>query len=134
MTKKYFNESTKNHLWDKEEIKKSSFPVGTIITDHFEVVDKSRPIPQCPYSQVTVRCGDSPSKRDVRESDGLFQISALVDEEKQELVLGLKSVFYQGLGKSEGEPMPWHIKKLHQAYALALLENGSRELTTSRLL
>ena len=126
MRRKYFNEQTKDQLWEKSETKKSSFPVGTIITDHFEVVHHT------PES-ITVRCGDSPSKRDVRESDGLFQINAKVDEEKQELVLSLKSVFYQGLGKSEGAPMPKWMQYLHLGYAMALLENGSRELTTSRI-
>lgn len=126
MRRKYFNEQTKDQLWEKPETKESSFPVGTIITDHFEVVHHT------PES-ITVRCGDSPSKRDVRESDGLFQINAKVDEEKQELVLSLKSVFYQGLGKSEGAPMPKWMQYLHLGYAMALLENGSRELTTSRI-
>lgn len=131
--KKYFGDATKDQLWDAEAIKSSPHDVGTIITDHFEIVDKSSPSPN--ESQVVIRCGDSPRVQDVRPSDGLFVATAKVDEEKQELVLSLKSAFFQGLGKAEKgvEPMPKHIKYLHIAYAIALLESGSRELTTGIL-
>jgi hypothetical protein len=29
------------HLWDKDELKISEYPVGTILVDHFEVVDRT---------------------------------------------------------------------------------------------
>jgi len=77
---------------------------------------------------VTLRCGDSPKVRDVRPSDGLFQVSARVDRETGEVVLGLKSVFFQGLGRSEAPPMSVWIQYLHITYALWLLENGARHL------
>lgn len=75
-----------------------------------------------------VRCGDSPLKRDVRASDGLFEISAVVKPEEGVFEFGLKSVFYQGLGKTKGEPMPAHVFWLHQQYTKLLLETAVRNV------
>lgn len=75
-----------------------------------------------------VRCGDSPLKRDVRASDGLFEISAVVKPEEGVFEFGLKSVFYQGRGKAKGEPMPAHVFWLHQQYTKLLLETAVRNV------
>lgn len=61
--------------------------MGTKITDHFEVVAKS------PES-IIVRCGDSPRNKDVRESDGLFEMQAEIKKDEGVAEFGLKSVFY----------------------------------------
>lgn len=134
LTRKYFGSETQNQLWDASAIKSSPHDVGTVITDHFEIAEKKFD-PASKTSEIIIRCGDSPRVQEVREHDGFFVATAKVDEEKQELVLSLKSAFFQGLGKAEVgvEPMPSWIKMLHIGYALALLESGSRELTTGIL-
>lgn len=94
-----------------------------MLTDHFEVVDKTP-------TEITVRCGDTPRNSGPRESDGLFIISAEIDEERKEAVLGLKSCFYNSAQKVDGfvGPMPVWIEKLHGWYSRILLETASWSL------
>ncbi len=96
--------------------------MGTQITDHFEVVDKSP-------TQITVRCGDSPLKTGVRDSDGLFQMGAEVRPAEGVAVFTLKSVFYKGLGKTEAGPMPPHIEFLHRLYTQLWMETAVPNVT-----
>jgi hypothetical protein len=99
--------------------------VGTLITDHFEVVSKT------PES-IVVRCGDSPRIRDVRDSDGLFEMSAVVKRDQGVVEFGLKSVFYKGLGLAAAPPMPSHIEFLHQLYTRLLLQSAISHVRKSR--
>ncbi|KAL4807948.1 hypothetical protein BDV18DRAFT_136421 [Aspergillus unguis] len=117
LSRKYEAADTATHLWSTEQLSSSTYPVGTLITDHFEVVEKTS-------DRIVVRCGDSPRRQDVRASDGLFEISAVVKPDEGVAEFGLKSCFYQGLGKAEGEPMPPHIAWLHRQYAKLWLETG----------
>jgi hypothetical protein len=118
LEKKYRNAETTGHqLWDKKELAEAKYEVGTQITDHFEVVEKDA-------SKIVVRCGDSPLKREVRPSDGLFEMSVRVDREKGEAVFGLRSIFFQGLGKAEKKPMPEHIEFLHRLYTKLWMETA----------
>ncbi|KAL4882683.1 hypothetical protein BJY04DRAFT_186705 [Aspergillus karnatakaensis] len=117
LSRKYEADDTKSHLWTNAQLSSSSYDIGTLITDHFEVVEKTS-------DKIVVRCGDSPRRQDVRASDGLFEISAVVKPEEGVAEFGLKSCFYQGLGKAEGEPMPPHIAWLHQQYTKLLLETA----------
>lgn len=126
LEKKYRSDpETATQLWDRRDLKTSSYDIGTQITDHFEVVAKTP-------SSIIVRCGDSPRKLDVRESDGLFEMVAEVKEKEGVAEFGLKSVFYNGLGEKakEGEetkgPMsPW-IQWLHAQYDKVLMETALR--------
>ncbi|KAJ9299911.1 hypothetical protein DTO271G3_2795 [Paecilomyces variotii] len=117
LARKYQGPQTANQLWSRQELKNATYEPGTQITDHFEVIEKTP-------ERIVVRCGDSPLKRDVRESDGLFEMSAVVKPEEGVAEFGLKSVFYQGLGKAESEPMPPHIAWLHKVYTKVLLETA----------
>lgn len=69
------------------------------MTDHFEILEHNP-------DRILVRCGDSPLKTDVRESDGLFEVSARVNKDEGAAEFGLKSVFFQGLGKADKVPLP----------------------------
>jgi hypothetical protein len=117
LEQKYFGPETASQLWKTADIQRSTYPVGTYLVDHFEVVEKSP-------DTVTFRCGESPRVRDVRPSDGLFQIVAKVNRDEGFVELGVKSVLFQGLGKATGAPMPFVIIKLHELYAKMLLESG----------
>ena len=127
LEKKYRHDpATKGQLWDREELKASTYEVGTRITDHFEVISKT------PES-IIVRCGDSPRVSEPRESDGLFEMTAEVKTEEGVAECGLKSVFYNSLnghetGPAEG-PMPGHVQWLHQLYDKVLMESAIRNCT-----
>ncbi|KAH9817787.1 hypothetical protein Tdes44962_MAKER05497 [Teratosphaeria destructans] len=124
LEKKYRGPNTASQLWDRKDLKASEYPVGTQITDHFEVVSKTP-------TSIIVRCGDSPRKLDVRESDGLFEMLAEVKKDEGVAEFGLKSVFYNGLAQpdnegSSGGPMsPW-IQWLHAQYDKVLMETALR--------
>jgi hypothetical protein len=75
-----------------------------------------------------VRCGDSPLKTGVRESDGLFEMAAKVNKEEGVAEFRLKSVFYQGLGKANGPPMPPHIEFLHRLYTKLWMESAIQKV------
>lgn len=117
MDRKYRGPETASHLWDRSDLLSSKYEVGTLITDHFEVIDKND-------DRILIRCGASPRERDVRPSDGLFEIGAVVKEEEGVAEFTLTSCFYQGLGKADSGPMPAHIAWLHQQYTKLLLETA----------
>ncbi|EMC93414.1 hypothetical protein BAUCODRAFT_76213 [Baudoinia panamericana UAMH 10762] len=125
LERKYRGADTASQLWDRKELKTSRYPVGTQITDHFEVVSKTP-------TSIIVRAGDTPRRLEVRESDGLFEMLAEVKEKEGVAEFGLKSVFYNGLaapdkeGKPPGPPMsPW-IQWLHAQYDKLLMETALR--------
>lgn len=124
LEKKYRGPETENQLWNRQDLKESTYPVGTQITDHFEVVSKTP-------NSIIVRCGDSPRKLDVRESDGLFEMLAEVKKEEGVAEFGLKSVFYNGLAQPDKEqgvapPMSTWIQWLHAQYDKLLMETSLR--------
>ncbi|RKL04715.1 hypothetical protein BFJ71_g3498 [Fusarium oxysporum] len=120
---KYRGPETEHQLWDPEQLATSTYDKGAIITDHFEVVEKTP-------TSITVRCGDSPRNQPLRPSDGLFQISATIDKAHEEVELRLKSVLFSSEGKVAGNkgPMPPWITELHQWYARIWAETGSWKL------
>ncbi|THY36010.1 hypothetical protein D6D01_00783 [Aureobasidium pullulans] len=122
LEKKYRDADTESQLWDTKSLQESDYPVGTQITDHFEVLTKT------PES-IIVRCGDSPRKMEVRPSDGLFEMRAEIKEAEGVAEFQLKSVFYQGLGKATGKPMPPHIEFLHRQYTKLWMETAISNVT-----
>jgi len=118
LAKKYGNDPTTAHqLWTREEIKSSSYDVGTQLTNHFEVLTKS------PES-IVFRCGDSPLKQEIRPVDGLFEIAATINRDEGVVEFGLKSVFFQGLGKADNKPVPRLIELAHRYYTKLLMETA----------
>lgn len=109
LEKKYRGPTTSHQLWDVSSLATSKYPVGTQITDHFEVVHHDP-------EHIVVRCGDSPLKTGVRSSDGLFEMSAKVHKEAGNVEFGLKSVFFQGEGKSDKPPMDGIMEWAHKQY------------------
>lgn len=120
---KYRGPETATQLWTGEQLAESAYDKGTVMTDHFEVVDRAP-------GAITIRCGDSPRKQGLRPSDGLFVISATVDKKRDEVELGLKSCLFSSEGKVSGTrgPMPPWMEELHQWYARMWSEAGSRRL------
>ena len=126
LEKKYRGPETAHQLWERGELKTSAYEVGTQIADHFEVVSKTP-------TSIIVRCGDSPRIRDVRASDGLFEMTAEVLEKEGVAEFGLKSVFYNGLAAPatgeagvDKEPMgPW-TQWAHAQYDRLFMETSLR--------
>jgi len=122
LEKKYRGPKTSHQLWDASSLATSDYPVGTQITDHFEVVHHDQ-------EHVTVRCGDSPLVTGVRPSDGLFEMVAKVHKDEGYVEFGLKSVFFQGLGKSEAPPFGPTMDWLHKQYTKLWMETAIRNCT-----
>ncbi|KAF7562855.1 hypothetical protein G7046_g1288 [Stylonectria norvegica] len=124
LERKWRGPETANQLWTTKELSESTYEEGTKITDHFEIVEKTPNV-------ITVRCGDSPRNRGLRDSDGLFFISVNVDEARGEVELGLKSCFFHSKGSTPGTagPMPGWMEELHQWYSRIWMESGSWRLT-----
>ncbi|KAI5208979.1 hypothetical protein E4T39_00938 [Aureobasidium subglaciale] len=122
LEKKYRDADTESQLWDTKALQESEYPIGTQITDHFEVLSKT------PES-IIVRCGDSPRKMEVRPSDGLFEMRAEIKQDEGVAEFQLKSCFYQGLGKATGQPMPPHIEFLHRQYTKLWMETAISNVT-----
>ena len=124
LEKKYRGPETADQLWERRELQESKYEVGTKITDHFQVVAKTP-------SSIIVRCGDSPGKVDVRESDGLFEMMVDVNNDEGVAVFVLKSVFFNGLNGHKGTatPMSHTIQRLHGLYAKLLIETAIRNVT-----
>ena len=59
--------------------------------------------------------------------DGLIELSVRLEPEGH-VEFGFKSLFFQGLGKSDRLPMPGFVVWLHEQYAKALLESGVRHV------
>ncbi|KAF1912052.1 hypothetical protein BDU57DRAFT_77902 [Ampelomyces quisqualis] len=111
-----------NHLWDVKDLEKSEYKVGTIITDHFEVVEHTD-------DKVIVRCGDSPFNGDHRPSDGLFSMEVSTDDEKQLATFHLKSNFINTTPEGkEGKPLPWNFQLAHRWYTKLWMESATRKL------
>jgi hypothetical protein len=121
LERKYRGPATAHQFWTRSELKASKYEVGTQITDHFEVVEHTP-------EKITVRCGDSPLKRDVRPSDGLFEMGATINKAEGVAEFTLKSAFFQGLGKADSEPMPAPIVWLHKQYTKLLMETAIRNV------
>lgn len=118
LEKKYKNDTTTAHqLWSRNDLLSNTYNVGTQITDHFEVVSKT---PEA----IVVRCGDSPLKAGVRDSDGLFEMGVNINKEEGVAEFRLKSVFYKGLGKADSKPMPDHIEFAHRLYTKLWMETA----------
>lgn len=118
LSKKYQNDTTTAHqLWSRPELQSSSYDVGTQITDHFEVVSKTP-------DAIVVRCGDSPLKTGVRDSDGLFEMGVTVNKEEGVAEFRLKSVFYKGVGTATAPPMDSYMEFAHRLYTKLWMETA----------
>ncbi|KAK4192321.1 copper amine oxidase [Podospora australis] len=124
LARKYQDSATASQLWSIDQLSKSRYEPGTIVTDHFEVVEKNP-------TEIIVRCGDTPRNSGPRDSDGLFVISAAVDKKRGEVVLALKSCFFNSAQRIEAiqGPMPGWIEELHRLYSRILIETASWKLS-----
>lgn len=91
------------------------------MVDHFEIMSKTA-------DSIIVRCGGSPLDKNVRASDGLFELKADVDEEEKVARFEMKSIFFSGAIKSEQHMVPGHIEWGHRLYTKLLMETAVRQL------
>ncbi|KAL8288500.1 hypothetical protein RB601_004771 [Gaeumannomyces tritici] len=125
LERKYSNESTATDLWSREQLAESDYEPGTVITDHFEVVERTP-------TSITVRCGDSPRNSGPRESDGLFTFSARIDHDRGLAELGLRSAFFNSARRLEGPDtgpgMGRFMFELHMLYSRLWMATGHRRV------
>ena len=114
--KKYYGEKTKEQLWTPEQLKQSSYEVGTQLTDHFEVVERTP-------NSIIVRCGDSPYNND-REMDGIFEFATEVKRDEGVAEFHLRTVMWIVKGKTEKPPLNSVMQWLHQQYDKLWMETG----------
>ncbi|KAF2275349.1 uncharacterized protein EI97DRAFT_379359 [Westerdykella ornata] len=123
LEKKYRGlEGRESHLWDRKDLLRSDYEVGTKITDHFEVLEHSP-------EKVIVRCGDSPLNTEHRPSDGLFSMEVTTDEKAETATFHLKSVFVDTTpdGKN-AQPMPGLVQFAHRLYTKLWMETAIRNV------
>ncbi|KAJ5317658.1 hypothetical protein PENANT_c004G00407 [Penicillium antarcticum] len=113
--------TTSHQLWSPSEMLNSKFDPGTVITDEFVVLEKLK-------DSVLIRGGDKVSNNGLRPLDALMELSVRAKPEEDSIQFGFKSLFFQGLGKSDKLPMPAPVIWLHEQYAKALLESGVRHV------
>ncbi|EYE96777.1 uncharacterized protein EURHEDRAFT_496721 [Aspergillus ruber CBS 135680] len=111
--------TTENHLWSKSDLLASRYNPGTTITDEFLVLQKSP-------DAIIVRGGDKVTNQDLRPLDALIEMTINVKPDEEVVEFGFKSVFFQGIGRNKGLPMPRFVVWLHELYAKALLGSGVR--------
>lgn len=111
--------TTDDHLWSKPDLLASPYNPGTTITGEFLVLHKSP-------DAILVRGGDKVINQGLRPLDAFIELTANVKPDDEVVEFGFKSVFFQGIGRAKGLPMPGFIVWLHEVYAKALLGSGVR--------
>ncbi|KAL0576424.1 hypothetical protein V5O48_005560 [Marasmius crinis-equi] len=110
-------DQTKDQLWTPEQLEQSTYEVGTQVTDHYEVLERTP-------NSIILRCGDSPHNDDSRALDGVFELAAEVKREEGVAEFHLRLVAWSGQGKSDQPPMGSFVQWLHQQYDKVFMETG----------
>ncbi|KAJ0296202.1 hypothetical protein COL516b_011851 [Colletotrichum fioriniae] len=113
------DDSNARDLWEKEELLKSTYPVGTTFADDFIVVEKSP-------SSILLRGGLSPTVAPdgPRELDSIITLVADVDRQARVVSFKLKSILLNGVSDGKGVPLVGPGIFLHQQYAKLLVTAG----------
>lgn len=109
--------ASEDQIWFSAELLQSDYRVGTDIAGNFEVLDRSD-------GSILIRGGDKTSSRGLRSLDGLIELTACIDQERNVAEFGFKSLFFQGSGATRKFPMPKPLVWMHEQYAKALLASG----------
>ncbi|KAH7156738.1 hypothetical protein EDB81DRAFT_398769 [Dactylonectria macrodidyma] len=116
------DDSNQGDLWTKEELLTSTYEPDTFITNHFHVWEKT---PQ----SLTIR-GCVPPRQTTptpMPMENVIEIRADLDKEKQEAVLRLKMMIFDGTQGASQEPDPFggFPGWLHRRYSALLVEAGA---------
>ncbi|KAF9871326.1 hypothetical protein CkaCkLH20_11247 [Colletotrichum karsti] len=111
--------SNASDMWEKEDLLKSSYPVGAIFADDFIVIDKSP-------NTLMFRGGLSPrvAPEGPREMDTFITLTTELDPKTQVAKFKLKSMVIDGVSDGKGVPLGGFACFLHQQYAKLLLTAG----------
>ncbi|XRM45822.1 hypothetical protein ABZX51_008896 [Aspergillus tubingensis] len=109
--------ASEDQIWFSAELLQSDYRVGTDIAGNFEVLDRSD-------GSILICGGDKTSSRGLRSLDGLIELTACIDRERNAAEFGFKSLFFQGSGATRKFPMPKPLVWMHEQYAKALLASG----------
>lgn len=67
--------------------------------------------------------------KEVRDSDGLFEMGVEIKRDEGVAEFSLKSVFFQGKGKADKKPMPEYVEFLHRLYTKVWMETAVGNVT-----
>lgn len=104
-------------VW-RESIKLISRHVGTAISGHFVVLEKTP-------TSILLRGGSPSDENGLREVDSLMQGVVDIDTREDVAIFKLKCIFYNGQVKGSPAPLPEAMTPLHLIYAKALAANGT---------
>ncbi|KXH44946.1 hypothetical protein CNYM01_07084 [Colletotrichum nymphaeae SA-01] len=112
--------SNAGDLWEKDELLKSTYPVGTTFADDFIVIEKSP-------SSILLRGGLSPrvAPDGPRELDSIITLDADLDRKARVVSFKLKSILLNGVSDGKDAPLPGPAVFLHQQYAKLLVTAGA---------
>ncbi|KAJ5145772.1 uncharacterized protein N7515_000336 [Penicillium bovifimosum] len=115
------DEHTPGQLWSRHELLRSKYYTGTVITNEFIVLSKSK-------NSILIRGGDNVSKTKERPIDGLIELSVQLKPEENSVEFGFKLCFFRADLKIDQPPWSPPMTWLHEQYARALLESGVRHV------
>ncbi|KAE8407761.1 hypothetical protein BDV37DRAFT_279549 [Aspergillus pseudonomiae] len=106
-------------LWSKEQLLHSSYDEGTIVTDHFIVLEKT------PRS-IVMRGGMSPMEEQdkLREMDNISEITVDIDTKNRVAEFRLKNIFFNSVEHTTEALFPPPVVWLHFQYCKLLVEAG----------
>ncbi|KAH6693796.1 hypothetical protein F5X68DRAFT_258640 [Plectosphaerella plurivora] len=119
------HESSSNDLWTSDEIRNSKFEPGTVITNHFIVLEKT------PTALTFRGClGPRQTPMAPQDLDNLFELSAVVNEEKKVVEFRLKCITFDGTDlMAREDPFGGFPGLLHRQYAKLLVEAAAGNCT-----
>ncbi|OGM47792.1 hypothetical protein ABOM_003305 [Aspergillus bombycis] len=113
------DETNTSMLWSKEQLLRSSYDEGTVVTDHFIVLEKT------PRS-IVMRGGTSPTEDPdtPREMDNSSEITVDIDIKQEVAEFRLKNIFFNGVEHTTEALFPPPVVWLHFQYCKLLVEAG----------
>lgn len=107
-------------LWEPKDLLASTYEVGTVVTDHLKVIEKSS-------RSLLFRAGHSARTltEEPCDKDSMVEVTIDPNFEAGYADLGIKTVMYQGAPKSESKEKPLQgIQRLHMWYTEILMESA----------
>ncbi|KAH0832543.1 hypothetical protein FOPE_01224 [Fonsecaea pedrosoi] len=107
-------------LWESADLFASNYEIGTIVTDHLEVIAKEP-------TSILFRAGKSQGTagESLRDHDSLLEVAIDPDFDAGVADLSIKTAMYQGASKAATTEKPMEkVQRLHMWYTELLMESA----------
>ncbi|OAL29790.1 hypothetical protein AYO20_09082 [Fonsecaea nubica] len=107
-------------LWESADLLASDYEIGTIVTDHLEVIAKGP-------TSILFRAGKSQGTagESLRDHDSLLEVAIDPDFDAGVADLSIKTAMYQGASKAATTEKPMEkVQRLHMWYTEMLMESA----------